>query len=96
MAMKKKASFEAQILSWGSAAVLSALVFVLLIVLGGWGIIQAIWMAAVAFLGIGAFNYFVFAHPVPPLAGSFEPNAPAGHSAARKAEPAPAGEARQG
>jgi hypothetical protein len=77
MAMKKKASLEAQILSWGSAAVLGALTFVLLIVLGGWGIIQAIWAAAVAFLLLGAFNYFVFAAPVPPLAGRMEPTAPA-------------------
>lgn len=86
MAMKKKASFEAQILSWGSAAFVAALVFVLLILLGGWGIIQAIWMAGVAFLLLGLFNYFVFAHPVPPLAGSFEPGAQAGH-ASRPAEP---------
>ena len=93
MAMKKKASFEAQILSWGSAAGLAALICVLLIVLGDWGIIQAVWMGAVAFLGIGVFNYFVFAHPVPPLAGGLEPNAHASH-AARPAEHAPAGEAQ--
>ncbi len=74
MATKKKASFEAQIMSWGSAAGLAALVFVLLLTLGGWGFIQALWMAAVAFLLLGAFNYFVFARPVPPLAGSFPPD----------------------
>ena len=74
MATKQKANLEAQLLSWGSAAGLGALVFVLLIVLGGWGIIQAIWMAGVAFLLIGAFNYFIFARPTPPLAGSFPPD----------------------
>ncbi len=78
MATKKKASFEAQIFSWGSAAGLAVLVFVLLLVLGGWGIIQAIWMAAVAFLVLGAFNYFVFARPTPPLAGSFPPEMASG------------------
>jgi hypothetical protein len=78
MAMKKKASLEAQILSWGSAAGLGALTFVLLILLGDWGIIQAIWAAAVAFLVLGVFNYFVFASTVPPLAGRLEPTAPKG------------------
>ncbi|MGY6635337.1 MAG: hypothetical protein ACXIU8_16575 [Alkalilacustris sp.] len=71
MATKKKASLEALIFSWGSAAGLAALVFVLLIVLGGWGFIQAIWMAAVVFVAVGGFNYLIFARPTPPLAGSF-------------------------
>jgi hypothetical protein len=102
MATKKKASLEAQILSWGSAAGLAALVFVLLILLGGWGIIQAIWMAGMAFVLLGAFNYFVFAAPVPPLAGRMEPAAPvAARAAAPAAAPAvakaaPAGDAPQG
>ncbi|MGY6411509.1 MAG: hypothetical protein ACXIUV_10875 [Alkalilacustris sp.] len=74
MAMKQKASLEAQLMSWGSAAGLAALVFVLLLTLGGWGIIQAIWMAGVAFLLLGVFNYFIFARPTPPLAGSFPPD----------------------
>ena len=56
MALKQKASLEAQLLSWGSAAGLAALVFVLLLTLGGWGLIQAIWMAGVAFLALGVFN----------------------------------------
>ena len=74
MATKKKATLEAQLLSWGSAAGLAALAFVLLIVMGDWGIIQAIWAAAVIFLLLGAFNYFIFARPTPPLAGSFPPD----------------------
>ena len=78
MATKEKASFEAQIMSWGSAAGLAALVFVLLLTLGGWGIIQAIWMAGVAFLALGLFNYLVFARPAPPLAGSFPPDMASG------------------
>ena len=86
----KKASLEAQLFAWGGAAGLAALIFVLLLTLGGWGIIQAIWMAAVAFLLIGAFNYFVFARPTPPLAGSFEQPKPAAATpAARTAAPAP-------
>ena len=74
MALKQKASLEAQLMSWGSAAGLAALVFVLLLTLGGWGIIQAIFMAGVAFLALGIFNYVVFARPTPPLAGSFPPD----------------------
>lgn len=87
MATKKKASLEAQLLSWGSAAGLAALVFVLLLALGGWGIIQAIWMAGVVFVLLGAFNYFVFASPNPPLAGRMDPM-PAS-SAPRAAAPEP-------
>ena len=91
MATKQKANLEAQLLSWGSAAGLGALVFVLLIVLGGWGIIQAIWMAGVAFVLLGAFNYFVFAAPNPPLAGRMDPfaEAPVARAPAPAAAPAP-------
>lgn len=74
MATKKKATLEAQLLSWGSAAGLAALVFVLLVTLGDWGLIQAIWGAGMIFVLLGAFNYFVFARPTPPLAGSFPPD----------------------
>ncbi len=91
MATKKKASFEAQILSWGAAAGFAALVFVLLLTLGGWNIIQAIWMAAVAFLVLGVFNYFVFARPTPPLAGSFPPDmaSPRGRAAPESVKKGP-------
>ena len=92
MATKQKASFEAQILSWGSAAAFAALVLVLLMVLGGWNIIQAIWMAGVAFLALGVFNYFVFARPTPPLAGSFPPDmaSPRGRAAPESVKRGPA------
>lgn len=89
----KKASFEGQLFAWGSAAGLAVLVFVLLLVLGGWLFIQALWMAAVTFLVVGAFNYFIFARPVPPLAGGMEPNptvaTPRSAAPAPKAEPMP-------
>lgn len=78
MATKKKATLETLIFSWGSAAGLAALVFVLLIVLGDWGLIQAVWMAAMVFVGTGLFNYFIFARPTPPLAGSFPPEMASG------------------
>ncbi|MBK5928908.1 hypothetical protein [Rhodobaculum claviforme] len=71
MATKQKATLETLVFSWGSAAGLAALVWVLLLVLGGWGVIQAIFMAAVVFVSVGLFNYFIFARPTPPLAGSF-------------------------
>ena len=74
MATKKKATLEAQLLSWGSAAGLAALAFVLLVMMGDWGVIQAIWGAGMIFLLLGAFNYFIFARPTPPLAGSFPPD----------------------
>lgn len=98
MKSKRKAGLEDQIFVWGSAAGLGVLVFVLLIVLGGWGIIQAIWMSAVAFLLLGVFNYFVFASPVPPLAGKLEPTAPAAPAARTETKVATpgTGEAVQG
>ena len=74
MATKQKATLEMIVFSWGSAAGLAALIFVLLTVLGGWGVIQAVWMAAMAFVLVGAFNYFIFARPTPPLAGTFPPS----------------------
>jgi predicted flap endonuclease-1-like 5' DNA nuclease len=86
---KRKASFEAQLFAWGGAAALAVLVFVLLLVLGGWLFIQALWMAAVVFLLVGAFNYFVFAKPVPPLAGGFEPGQTLRKGAAPAAASAP-------
>ena len=91
---KRKASLEARLTAWGSAAAFAALVFVLLLVLGGWMFIQALWMAAVVFLLLGAFNYFVFARPVPPLAGGMEPGAaaatPRAAAPASKSAPKPA------
>ena len=93
----KKASVEGQLFAWGGAAGLAALVFVLLMVLGGWLFIQALWMAAVTFLVVGAFNYLIFARPVPPLAGGMDPAAnavtPRATAPAAKSESKPAAKA---
>jgi hypothetical protein len=85
----QKANVEGQLLAWGGAAGVGLLVFVLLLTLGGWGIIQALWMAVVAVLVVGAFNYFVFARPLPPLAGRAEPGAAAHRVAPEVTAPAP-------
>lgn len=51
--------------AWGVAALLGLVVFTMLMLLGGWSLLQAIYAAGVVFVVAGVFNWFVFCRPLP-------------------------------
>lgn len=58
-----------QLGSWALAAGAGLLVFVLLLVIGGWGLMGAIFMAGVAFAVLGLVFSWIFCRDLPPARG---------------------------
>jgi predicted flap endonuclease-1-like 5' DNA nuclease len=77
---------------WGAAAVIGLVAFVMLLLSGAWGLIQAIWAAGVILLVLGVAFQALFCRPLPPpvsrAAVSME--ASGGASGVSPSAPAPA------
>lgn len=79
--------------SWALAAGAGLLVFVLLLVLGGWGFIGAVFAAGAVFVVLGLVFGWMFCRELPPARGPGNIDTPAAPSAAssalKSATPAP-------
>ncbi len=92
--MKKS---SCQIACWAMGAAAGLVAFVMLLALGGWGFIQAVFGAAVIFVVLGGLMSLIFCKPLPPLGGvkagldeAENTSAPAQTAAAPAPAPAPA------
>ncbi|MBM2322398.1 MULTISPECIES: hypothetical protein [Marivita] len=66
---KENSGFGCQIGSWALAAGVGLLVFILLIVIGGWGLIGSIFMAGLAFAVLGLAFSWIFCRDLPAARG---------------------------
>ena len=66
---QQKSGIGCQLGSWALAAGVGLLVFILLLVIGGWGLIGALFMAGVAFLVLGLAFSWIFCRELPPARG---------------------------
>jgi predicted flap endonuclease-1-like 5' DNA nuclease len=90
---QQKSGIGCQLGSWALAAGVGLLVFILLLVIGGWGLIGAIFMAGLAFVVLGVAFSWIFCRDLPPArgpgnidtSGARETSAPAPKAAAPKA-----------
>jgi predicted flap endonuclease-1-like 5' DNA nuclease len=67
---KENSGFGCQIGSWALAAGVGLLVFILLIVIGGWGLIGSIFMAGLAFAVLGLAFSWIFCRDLPAARGA--------------------------
>ncbi len=89
---KSNGGGDSALMCWGLAALAAALAFVLLLVLGDWRVIQAIFAAGVIFVGLGLAMSWLFCRPLPAPAGTSAPKAHAAPDPAEAATPEPAPE----
>lgn len=98
---KNSGGAECALISWGIAALAAAVVFAMLMLLGGWTFLQAAFVGAIVFVAAGVFMTWAFCSPLSaPVAmgshgGAAMPDSaadPAPAAAERTSTPAPAAE----
>jgi hypothetical protein len=60
---------------WAMAAAVALVTLIMLLVLGNWGLIAALFMAGLAFVVLGILFSFLFCRELPPLGGAADDSA---------------------